>query len=275
MEKVVIDVSQYNGVVNWSKVDADEVYIRVGYRGYSAGTIKQDSKFLTNIKGAIAAGIKVGLYFMSQAINTAEAIEEANYVADQIKNYEVTLPIFYDSELSGEKNYNGRADKLTKAQRTANCVAFCKRMVQLGYMAGTYASTSWFKSNLDVNQLLDYKIWVAQYSGSCTATHRKDMWQYTSNGRISGISGNVDISHSYTDFDAATTTTIQSKSATQEFKVRVTTDSLRIRNGPGTNCAQVGSIYDKGVYTITKTSGEWGYLKSGAGWISLKFSEKI
>ncbi|MFA9375604.1 MAG: GH25 family lysozyme [Lachnotalea sp.] len=206
LDKIVIDVSQYNGVINWNKVDADEVYIRIGYRGYTAGTIKQDIKFLANVQAAIKVGIAVGFYFMSQAINESEAIEEANYVVDCIKDFPVELPIMYDSELSGAKNNTGRADHLSKTQRTAIVIAFCDRIKELNYESGVYASTSWFKSNLDVSQLLNYHIWVAQYASNCTATHRKDMWQYTSKGSIAGISGNVDISHSYTDFTNSTVT---------------------------------------------------------------------
>lgn len=199
--KKIIDVSQYNGNINWNKVDCDGVIIRIAYRGYTVGTIKQDSKFITNMKGVTAVGIPVGIYFMSQAINVKEAEEEAKYTVDQIKNYKVSLPIFYDSELSGEKNNNGRADKLSKSQRTSICKAFCNKIIELGYMTGVYASTSWFKTNLNVSDLLDYYIWVAQYASKNTADHRNDMWQYTSKGSMSGISGHVDISHCYVEFD--------------------------------------------------------------------------
>lgn len=201
MDKKIIDVSRYNGTINWSKVDCDGVIIRIAYRGYGSGKIVLDDKFIANIKGAIANGIPVGVYFMSQAINTTEAIEEAVYTVNTIKGYNVELPIFIDSEPSGASNNSGRADGLSKSTRTTICKAFCDKIVSLGYKAGTYASTSWFKSNLDVSQLLNYYVWDAQYASKCTATHRVDMWQYTSKGSINGISGNVDISHGYVDFD--------------------------------------------------------------------------
>ncbi|RDY30153.1 GH25 family lysozyme [Lachnotalea glycerini] len=285
MDKKMIDVSQWNGTVNWDKVDCDGAIIRIAYRGYTAGTIKQDNMFLSNIQGATANDIPAGIYFMSQAINESEAIEEAEYTVNQIKDYVVSLPIFYDSELSGAKGNTGRADQLNKVQRTAICKAFCNRIEELGYQSGVYASTSWFKSNLDVSQLLDYYVWVAQYANACTATHRKDMWQYTSKGNIAGISGNVDISHCYTDLaNTSSTNTLKTKEttiaadkskATDIFKVKVTADSLRIRKGAGTEYDQVGSIRDKGVYTITKTISNWGYLKSGAGWICLDYVKKL
>ncbi|PXV85924.1 glycosyl hydrolase family 25, partial [Lachnotalea glycerini] len=175
--------------------------------------------------------------------------------------------------------------QLNKVQRTAICKAFCNRIEELGYQSGVYASTSWFKSNLDVSQLLDYYVWVAQYASTCTATHRTDMWQYTSKGSMAGISGNVDISHCYTNLgNTSSTNTLKTNETTIEadkskvadiFKVKVTADSLRIRKGPSTSYAQVGSIRDKGVYTITKTSDNWGYLKSGAGWICLDYTKKV
>jgi len=201
MDKKIIDVSRYNGTINWSKVDCDGVIIRIAYRGYGSGKIVLDDKFIANIKGAIANGIPVGVYFMSQAINATEAIEEAVYTVNTIKGYNVELPIFIDSEPSGASNNSGRADGLSKSARTTICKAFCDKIVSLGYKAGTYASTSWFKSNLDVSQLLNYYVWVAQYASTCKATHRVDMWQYTSKGSINGISGNVDISHGYVDFE--------------------------------------------------------------------------
>jgi GH25 family lysozyme M1 (1,4-beta-N-acetylmuramidase) len=258
MEKIIIDVSQYNGNINWSSVDCDGVFIRIAYRGYTAGTIKQDSKFLTNMKGALSKGIPVGLYFMSQAINEAEAVEEANFAIEQIKSYEVTLPIFYDSELSGEKKNNGRADKLTKSQRTANCLAFCRQIELLGYKSGTYASTSWYKSNLDVSQLLNYFVWVAQYADTCTATHRKDMWQYTSKGSIAGISGFVDISSCYTDLS-------NSKSATQDDINYIPgtyqlTCNLKVREGAGINYRQ--KTYSQLTANAKKNATKEGILKA-------------
>ncbi|MDE5818043.1 MAG: glycoside hydrolase family 25 protein [Lachnospiraceae bacterium] len=201
MNKKYIDISYANTVTNWDLVrkNVDGVIIRVGYRGYSAGNIKEDAKFATNIKCAAACNIPIGAYFMSQAINNVEAEAEADYCYEKLKKYNIVLPVCYDSELSNPKG-NGRADNLTIAQRTAICKAFCDRIQQHGMRAGVYASTSWFKSYLNVADLNDYILWVAQYNPKCTATHRVDMWQYTSRGSISGIAGNVDISECYIEF---------------------------------------------------------------------------
>lgn len=215
MSEKYIDISYANTVKDWNKVksNVDGVFIRVGYRGYTVGVIKEDAKFAENIKCASAVGIPLGAYFMSQAISPAEAEKEADYCYEQLKNYNITLPVVYDSELSNQKG-GGRADKLTSALRTAICKAFCNRIRQHGMMAGVYASTSWYKSHLNVADLTDYILWVAQYNVKCTATHRVDMWQYTSSGSIPGIAGKVDISECYIEFETATPTVQPEKADT-------------------------------------------------------------
>lgn len=202
MGKKFIDISYANTVKNWDlvKKNTDGIIIRIGYRGYSAGNIKEDAKFAMNIKCAASCSIPIGAYFMSQAMNAMEAEAEADYCYEQLKNYNITLPVFYDSELSNQKG-NGRADNLTAMQRTAICKSFCERIQQHGMIAGVYASTSWYKSYLNVEDLTNYILWVAQYNSKCTATHRVDMWQYTSKGIIPGIAGNVDVSECYIEFE--------------------------------------------------------------------------
>lgn len=190
-----IDVSRWNGDIDWNKVKdsgVSYVIIRCGYRGSSAGALIEDWNYKKNIQGAINAGLKVGVYFFSQAITEAEAVEEASMVLGLVKNYKISYPIFIDTEPSG-----GRADSLTKAQRTAVCNAFCQTIKNAGYSAGIYASKSWFNSKLTVSSLSAYKIWVAQYASTCTYTGRYDLWQYSAKGSISGIGGDVDLNYSY------------------------------------------------------------------------------
>lgn len=203
MSKKFIDISYANTVFDWNAVarNVNGVIIRIGYRGYSAGNIKPDANFERHLKGALGAGIPmIGFYFMSQAINEKEAIEEADYCYNKVKAYSFSVPIFYDSEYSNGKK-TGRADNLTKQKRTAICKAFCGRIKQLGLRAGVYASKSWYESHLIASELTDYVMWVAQYNKLCTATCRVDMWQYTSNGNVSGVNGRVDISECYIDFE--------------------------------------------------------------------------
>lgn len=190
-----IDVSKWNGSIDWKAVKnsgVSYVIIRCGYRGSSAGSLIEDPKFKANIKGATDAGLKVGVYFFSQAINEVEAIEEASMVLGLIKNYKISYPVFLDVEASG-----GRADGISKSTRTAVIKAFCETIQNSGYTAGVYANKSWLTTKIDAGQLGKYKIWLAQYASKPTYSGRYDMWQYTSTGKINGISGNVDLNLSY------------------------------------------------------------------------------
>lgn len=190
-----IDVSKWNGNIDWAAVKSSGVsyvIIRCGYRGSSQGMLIEDSKFTKNIQGAIGAGLKVGVYFFSQAIDEVEAVYEASYVLEKIKGYKISYPIFLDVEPSG-----GRADKIDKATRTAVCKAFCQTVQNAGYTAGVYANRNWLEEMLDPSALSGYKIWLAQYAKEPTYKGHYDMWQYKSTGTITGISGNVDMNMSY------------------------------------------------------------------------------
>ncbi|MCM1056991.1 MAG: Ig-like domain-containing protein [Firmicutes bacterium] len=190
-----IDVSKWNGTIDWNAVKnsgVSYVIIRCGYRGSSQGALIEDPKFQTNIKGATAAGLKVGVYFFTQAVDEREAVEEASMVLGLIKNYKISYPVFLDVESSG-----GRADSISKETRTAVCKAFCKTIQNAGYTAGIYANKTWLDNKIDASALSAYKIWLAQYAQTPTYTGRYDLWQYRSTGRVSGISGNVDLNLSY------------------------------------------------------------------------------
>ncbi len=191
-----IDVSKWNGTIDWTAVKnsgVNYVIIRCGYRGSSTGALIQDPKFKANIQGASAAGIKVGVYFFTQAVNEVEAVEEASMVLNLIKGQKLSYPVFIDVESSG-----GRADGLDKNTRTAVVNAFCKTIQNGGYKAGIYANKTWFESKMNTSALSGYKIWLAQYAAAPTyKATRYDMWQYTSKGSVSGIKGNVDMNLSY------------------------------------------------------------------------------
>ena len=190
-----IDVSRWNGSIDWKAVKnsgVNFVIIRCGYRGSTAGSLIEDPKFTTNIKGAINAGLKVGVYFFTQAVDEVEAVYEASYVIELIKNYKITYPVFLDVEASG-----GRGDKISVDMRTKVCKAFCQTIQNAGYTAGIYANKTWLNEKLNVSELNAYKIWLAQYAATPTYTGRYDMWQYKSTGVINGISGDVDLNLSY------------------------------------------------------------------------------
>lgn len=193
--KFGIDISRHNGNIDWNAVKAsgvDYVIIRCGYRGSSTGTLIQDQSFAKNMQGAVAAGLKVGIYVFSQAIDEVEAVKEASLAVACAQGYNLTYPIFIDTESSG-----GRADKIDKATRTAVVNAFCQTVANSGYKAGIYASKTWFEDKLNMGAIGNYRIWLAQYSKEPTYKGKYDMWQYSSKGTISGIKGNVDLNLSY------------------------------------------------------------------------------
>lgn len=200
--KYGIDVSTFNGNINWSEVRksgrVDYAIIRAGYRGFVSGKLMTDNKFERNVKEASKNGIDIGLYFFTQAINEQEAIEEANYVLNLVRKYNVNVryPIVIDTEYSTSKtngvlDYEGRADQLDVATRTAVCRVFCETIKNAGYKPAVYASRNWFYDKLDVNQLNNCDIWVAQYTGDVNKTtdyrYRYNMWQYTSSESVPGI----------------------------------------------------------------------------------------
>ena len=183
-----VDVSKYQGTIDWNKVKASGIefaIIRVGYRGYGTGVLVEDSTFRQNIKGATAAGLKVGLYFYSQAINETEAVEEASMVISLCQGYNISYPIYFDTEkVAGD---TGRADNISRAQRTANAVAFCETIRNSGYKAGVYSYASWFYNQLNMASLSPYSIWIAQYRDQLSFDYNYDIWQYSSTGSVPGI----------------------------------------------------------------------------------------
>ncbi len=203
MDKVWgVDVSYYQYDIDWDKVKADGIdfaIIRVGYRGYgSAGTLVLDYKFEENIQGAIDAGLEVGVYFYTQAINTTEAKAEADFVLKYISDYDLDMPVYFDIE---SVDYaTGRLDSanLSKSEKTALCKAFCERIEASGYDAGVYANKYWLTSMLNADELEDdYAIWLAQFSNEATYTGEYSTWQFTSSGSVSGINTSVDVDVDY------------------------------------------------------------------------------
>lgn len=198
------DISKYNVIRNYPllKPHFDGVIVRIGYRGYNAGVIKEDARFKEHMRGLIDSRIPYGFYFMSQAVTDSEATAEAEYCFEMTKDYDPAYPTYYDSELSNPKG-NGRADRLSSAERTDIARAFCERLEELGRRAGVYASKSWFETRLYVADLARYSIWVAQYNAACgyKAT-AYDMWQHTSDYRIVGLNTRFDKSYCYTEFES-------------------------------------------------------------------------
>ncbi len=194
---VGIDVSKWNREIDWEKVKAagvDFAIIRAGYRGSTTGSLVVDPYFETNIKAATRAGVKVGVYFFTQAVNEVEAVEEASMVLELVKEYGLDYPIFIDTEGAGG---NGRADGLDVEMRTLVCDAFCRTVENAGQEAGVYSGRNWFYNKLEMERLENYCIWLAEWRSAPLYDGYYHMWQYTSKGKIDGIEGNVDMNISY------------------------------------------------------------------------------
>ncbi len=198
-----VDVSKFNGVVDWGRVAATDVsfaMIRCGIRGYGAsGVLQEDSSFVTNIQGAAAAGLKVGVYFFTQATTVAEAREEADFVLGLIQDYDITYPVAIDTEWSNV-NHTGRADSLDVDTRTDCILAFCQRIADAGYTPAVYASKSWFYDQLDAARLTDYDFWLAHYTEQTDFLYDYTTWQYSSTGQVDGFSSDVDLNLCYKQY---------------------------------------------------------------------------
>ena len=184
-----IDIARYQGILTdaqWKDVKnkCEGVVFRIAYRGYSAGNIKMDNCFTENFRKAAEYGLKRSVYFFTQAITEAEAIEEADYVENTI-GVKSVYRVFIDTEWANNA-HNGRADKINNATRTACIKAFCERVIALGGVPGIYASTSWFKEKLNMSSLKNYKLWVADY-------------------RVTGFNKSLDCNYNYEDFNGENT----------------------------------------------------------------------
>ncbi len=209
--KTGIDVSSYQGTIDWAKVKKDGIefaMLRAGFRGWGTsddgvnGKLVQDTKFDENAKNAIKNGIPIGAYFFSQAINEEEAIEEAKFVVSIIKDYKITYPVVIDVEYSGAPNNTGRADKVSKEMRTKICKAFADYIKKAGYTPMIYADKNFATNNLDMSKLSGYSFWLAHYTGATqdnpldkpsNYSGKFKMWQYTSSGKVNGVNGNTDM----------------------------------------------------------------------------------
>lgn len=191
-----IDVSKYQGKIDWKKVKEDGVsyaFIRVGIRGYGTGKIVLDEMFVENTEGALAAGVKVGAYFVTQAITEEEAIEEAEFVLENIKPYQdkITYPIVLDVEQVLDKK--ARTVDLTQEERTKICIAFLEKIREANYQPMIYGNLKSFMLMLDMTQLEPYPKWFANYNQPVYFPYKFDIWQYTDKGTVAGIKEKVDL----------------------------------------------------------------------------------
>lgn len=219
-----IDVSKHNGNISWSKVKAAGVefaFVRVGFRGYESGGLGSDQCAADNMKNAAAAGVKVGAYIFSQAITTKEAVEEADYVLEKVKGYNITMPLVFDFEYyKGGRLENAN---LSRRKQTDICLAFCDRIKEAGYTPAVYANKSMLSSDLYAEEIsAKYPIWLAHYTSKTDYSGEYSYWQYTSSGSVNGISGNVDMDYWYVK---PGTSTVLSKPGSTKLSGKATSSS--------------------------------------------------
>ncbi len=197
-----IDVSKHQGEIDWAKVAADGVefaFLRVGNRGYGSGAIVEDPQFATNIVGATSNGIKVGVYFFSQAITVEEAKEEAKFVLEKIAPYKISCPVVLDVEKVSDSE--GRMNKISKEQRTENTIAFLEAVEEAGYKSMLYHNMEMATLMMDMTKLEKYEKWFAYYNKEFYYPYEYNVWQYSAKGKVNGITGDVDLNIAFEMWD--------------------------------------------------------------------------
>ena len=198
MAKKGIDVSEFQGSIDWAKVKKDGIEFAILKLGniYDYDTNYKDSKFDTNYKNAKAQGIKVGAYIYNYC-NTVDTLKKGiEWALEKLSNKKLDLPIYLDME---DKDIQGE----TKATLTNQCNEFAKMIEAAGYRAGVYANLNWLENELNPDDFdKDISVWVAQYNNECQYEGKYDIWQYSSKGDVNGISGNVDMNYFYGELEA-------------------------------------------------------------------------
>lgn len=198
-----IDISAWQGAVPQAvfakmKGKIPDVWIRCSYTSWGSFTLHEDKYFDANIKAALAAGMRVGVYHYSQAVSETEAIREARFVIQTIRMYgsKLRLPVAFDWEFGGRLSA-GVAKRIGKQRCKQICEAFCRTIKIAGYEPMVYANLSTLTGYIASDIYKTRKIWVAQYAKKCSYKHPMYAWQYTSGGSVSGIPGRVDMNHVY------------------------------------------------------------------------------
>lgn len=200
-----IDVSQHNGKIDWDKVSeaTDFAIIRVGYRGYGNGALAEDSRYAENLENAENKDMPIGVYFYTQATTTEEAEEEAEYVLNLIKPYDIELPVFIDFEYpyDADGKHTGRMFEANLSGKEAADIlnAFCRKIIANGHHAGIYSSSNVLNFDIKTSAIdKDIFIWVADYNSKITYLGRYDIWQYAKDGSCDGVNSKyVDLNKWY------------------------------------------------------------------------------
>ena len=193
VKKVGIDVSEHQGVINWERVAGavDFAFIRLGYRGYAGGNIAMDAYYSSNMQGATANGVPIGVYFYSQAVTYDEGVEEANYVLSQLGDYSLAYPIVLDREDPMQED--ARTNNLSVEEHTQAALGFLETIAASGRPVMMYTYRMYYSLYMDLERIYQYPIWFAQYADEPDWPYEFSIWQYTESGEVPGISGYVDL----------------------------------------------------------------------------------
>lgn len=257
-----IDVSKYNKTIDWKavkKAGIDFAFVRTSYRGYGkAGSLADDPYAEENMKNAAAAGVRVGAYIFSQAITVKEAQEEADYLLNSVKGYNITMPLVFDFEYFE----GGRLDNanLTRRNRTDICLAFCEKIKAAGYTPLVYANKSMLTSDLYASEISSkYPIWLAHYTSSSDYKGDYSFWQYTEKGSVSGITGNVDKNFWYVKPGGSMSFDVPEKDQTVTVTPTPEETEPTVTAPAATTLSASLSSYDKAKLTWKKVTGVTGY----------------
>ena len=275
MKEKLIDVSTWNGNIDWDKVYKSGVRYAMIRSSFGIENPNQvDNKFVRNITNAQRAGVKCGIYHYSYAKSAAEAKKEAEFCLKTIKGYKIDLPVAFDIEDSSQTH-------LGKDTLTSIVIAFCDRIKSAGYRPMLYCNPNWLCNYLHKDKLINkYDIWLANW-GVSAPSYNCAIWQYSESGSVPGVSGSVDMNWIFKDYTStkpATTKPVTKPSNVKktDYSVKVTAQAgLNVRKGAGTNYSIITALKCGTVVTVSKVSGNWGYVGKYGGWICLDYTAKV
>jgi len=275
VKEKLIDVSTWNGNIDWDKVYKSGVRYAMIRSSFGIENPNQvDNKFVRNITNAQRAGVKCGIYHYSYAKSAAEAKKEAEFCLKTIKGYKIDLPVAFDIEDSSQTH-------LGKDTLTSIVIAFCDRIKSAGYRPMLYCNPNWLCNYLHKDKLINkYDIWLANW-GVSAPSYNCAIWQYSESGSVPGVSGSVDMNWIFKDYTStkpATTKPVTKPSNVKktDYSVKVTAQAgLNVRKGAGTNYSIITALKCGTVVTVSKVSGNWGYVGKYGGWICLDYTAKV
>ena len=275
MKEKLIDVSTWNGNIDWDKVYKSGVRYAMIRSSFGVENPNQvDNKFVRNITNAQRAGVKCGIYHYSYAKSAAEAKKEAEFCLKTIKGYKLDLPVAFDIEDSSQTH-------LGKDTLTSIVIAFCDRIKSAGYRPMLYCNPNWLCNYLHKDKLINkYDIWLANW-GVSAPSYNCAIWQYSENGSVPGISGSVDMNWIFKDYTStkpATTKPVTKPSNVKktDYSVKVTAQAgLNVRKGAGTNYNIITALKCGTMVSVSKVTGNWGYVGKYGGWICLDYTAKV